>query len=347
MRFAVPLDVFIVWLLLAPALTAAVAAAVALRRRASARLAFAEPGLMERIAPGASRERRRLKAVLMVLAVVVLGVAAGRPQVGTQLGVLKREGVDLMVAVDISESMRARDRKPDRMEAARREALSLLNLLDGDRFGVITFAGEAFVQCPLTLDYGAASMLLSAIEPGSLPTPGTAIGDAIRTAVRAMATEPDRAKVLVLMTDGEDHGSDPLGAAREAAGAHVVIYTIGLGSTDGEPIPLAADEGGGYKRDRSGQIVMSRLDEGTLIDVAAATGGRYFRATDTERELSVIEEEISRMEQGELESRMYAYYEERFQFPLALALAILALESFLPDRVARRRRGREGEAGRE
>ena len=343
MRFAVPLDVLTVWLLLAPALAAIVAAAVVLRRRASARRAFAEPHLMERIAPGASHERQRLKLILIVLAVVALGVAAGRPQVGTKLGIVRREGVDLMVAIDVSESMRARDRKPDRLETARREALSLLDLLDGDRFGVVTFAGEAFVQCPLTLDYGAASMLLSAVESGTMPTPGTALGEAIRTAVRAMATQPDRAKVLVIMTDGEDHGSDPLAAAREAADAGITIYTIGLGSTGGEPIPLSLEEGGGYKRDRAGQIVMTRLDEATLMDVAAATGGRYFRATDTERELSVIEEDISKMEQGELESRMYAYYEERFQFPLAFALAILVLESFLPDRVVRRRRGQDGE----
>jgi Ca-activated chloride channel family protein len=341
-RFAVPLDVFIIWLMLAPVLATVVAAVVVLRRRAGARRAFAEPHLMESIAPGASHERQRLKAVLVVLAVAVLGIAAGRPQVGTKLGIVKREGVDVMVAIDVSESMRARDRKPDRLETARREALSLLDLLDGDRFGVITFAGEAFVQCPLTLDYGAASMLLSAIEPGAIPTPGTALGEAIRAALRAMATQPDRAKVLVIMTDGEDHGSDPLAAARDAADAGITIYTVGLGSTGGEPIPLSQEEGGGYKRDRSGQIVMTRLDEATLMDVAAAAGGRYFRATDTERELAVIEEDIGRMEQGELESRMYAYYEERFQFPLAFALAVIALESFLPDRVARRRRRKHG-----
>ena len=341
MRFAVSTETLVIWLLLVPTLAGIVAAMVVLRRRTRAHLKFAEPRLMERIAPGASHERQRLKATLVVLSIVALGLAAGRPQVGTKLGIVKREGVDVMVAIDVSESMRARDRRPDRLETARREALSLLDLLGGDRFGVITFAGEAFVQCPLTLDYGAASMLLSAIEPGTIPTPGTALGEAIRTAVRAMATEPDRAKVLVIMTDGEDHGSDPLAAAREASEAGIMIYTIGLGSTEGEPIPLA-DAESGYKRDRDGQIVMTRLDETTLIDVASATGGRYFRSTDTERELSVIREDIAGMEQGELESRMYAYYEERFQFPLAFALAIIALESFLPDRVTRRRRARNG-----
>ena len=175
------------------------------------------------------------------------------------------------------------------------------------------------------------------IPTSSIPTPGTALGNAVRAAVRAMSTQPDRTKVLVLMTDGEDHGSDPAGAAREAREAGIRVYTIGMGSTAGEPIPQPADEGGGYKRDRAGEIVMSRLDETILVDLAAETGGRYFRATDTERELGVIEEEISRMEQGELESRMFAYYEERFQFPLAFALALVFLDSFVPERVRRKR----------
>lgn len=337
MRFAVPTESLIVWLVAAPAVAAVILAAVWLARRRAARQAFGEPSLMERIAPGASTERLRLKAALIVVAVVMLGLAAGRPQIGTKLGVAKRRGIDLMLAIDVSSSMQARDLKPNRLEKAKREALTLVKLLDGDRVGIITFAGEAFVQCPLTLDYGAAAMLLYAVETGTIPTPGTALGNAIRAAVRASETEPDRTKVVVLMTDGEDHGSDPMGAAREAREAGVRVYTIGLGSTAGEPIPVPAAQGGGYKRDRAGEIVMSRLDETSLVDVAVETGGRYFRATDTERELGVIEEEISRMEQGEIESQMFAYYEERFQYPLAFALAIVFLESFLPDRVRRRR----------
>jgi Ca-activated chloride channel family protein len=336
-RFAVPIEQLIVWLLLVPVLAAVVLASVALGRRKRARAAFAESALMERLAPGSSLGRARARAALLVIAVVFLGLAMGRPQVGTRMGVAKRTGVDLMLAIDVSESMRARDLKPDRLEKARREAQTLIGLLDGDRVGIITFSGAAFVQCPLTLDYGAATMLLSAVEPGTIPRPGTALADAIRQGVRSLSTVPDRAKVLVIMTDGEDHDSDPLKAAQEAAEAGVVIYTIGLGSTSGEPIPLESGQGSGYKRDRQGQIIMTRLDEATLIDVAAATGGRYFRATDTERELDAIEEAISSMQQGELESKMMAYYEERFQLPLAVSLGFLLLGSFLPERVRRRR----------
>lgn len=337
MRFAVPIEQLIVWLLAVPVVLAVVLSSVALARRRKARGAFAEAHLMERLAPGSSAGRARVRATLIVIGIAFLGLAIGRPQIGTRMGIAKRTGVDLMLAIDVSESMRARDLKPDRLEKARREAFSLIQLLDGDRVGVLTFAGSAFVQCPLTLDYGAATMLLSAVETGTIPRPGTALGEAIRAGVRSLSTQPDRSKVLIVMTDGEDHDSEPLDAANEAAEAGVVIYTIGLGSTSGEPIPLEPGAGTGYKRDRQGQIIMSRLDESTLIDVAAVTGGRYFRATDNERELVAIEEAISRMQQGELESKMMAYYEERFQLPLALSLGFVLLGSLLPERTRRRR----------
>ncbi len=337
MRFAVPTETLLVWLLLVPTLGAVIIAWVIQRRRIRAELAFAESDLFARLCSGASRTLVRSRFILLVLAVLALGFAAGRPQIGTRVGVAKRRGVDLMLALDVSSSMRAEDLRPNRLEKARREALSLVGLLGGDRVGVIIFAGSAFTQCPLTLDYGAASMLLSAVEPGVISTPGTDLAGAIREATKALSSRPDRSKVLVVFTDGENHDSDPKAAAKEAAEAGVRIYAIGLGSTSGEPIPVPPDEGGGYKRDRSGQIVMSRLDEPTLMDVASAGGGRYFRATDGERELVAIAADLSRMQQGDLESRMLAYYEERFQIPLAAAIVLISLASFLPGRRKDRR----------
>lgn len=336
MRFAVQPFELVVWLLAVPTVAAIIFAAVSLARRRRARASFAEPGLVSRLVPGGSLDRTRAKYALVVIAIVFLGLAAGRPQVGTRMGVARRRGVDLMIAIDVSTSMRAQDLRPDRLERAKREASSLIGILDGDRVGILIFSGEAFVQCPLTLDYAAATMLLSAIDAGAIPVPGTALGSAIRRATEAMSTQPDRSKVLVIMTDGEDHGSEPVAAAGEAAEAGIRIYTIGLGSTAGEPIPLPRSEGGGHKRDSEGQIVMSRLDEGTLVDVAEAAGGRYYRATEGEREVAAIGEDISRMEQGELESRMFAYYEERFQIPLAAGLALLLLGSFIPEKRRRR-----------
>jgi Ca-activated chloride channel homolog len=336
MRFAVPIDIVIVWLVGLPLFAAIVLAAARVRGRRAALRAFADPGLIARIAPGVSIERLRLKSAFLVAAIVLLGLAAARPQVGTKLGVAKRQGVDLVVAIDVSASMQARDLAPSRFEKARREAQSLINMLDGDRVSIVVFSGTAFVQCPLTLDYGAASMLLASTSTEMLPTPGTAIGSAIRAATTSLTPYPERSKVLVLMTDGEDHGSDPAAAAKEAADAGVRIYPVGFGSTAGEPIPLPEEGGSGYKKDASGQVVLSKLDEATLMDIAEATGGRYLRATDGERELDVLNEEISKMQQGEIESRMFAYYEERFQFPLALALGALLLEAFMPDAVRRK-----------
>ena len=332
MRFAVSTETLLVWLLLVPTLGAVIIAWVAQRRRVRAERAFAESALFARLAPAASRTLVGMGFGLLVLAVLALGVAAGRPQIGTRVGVAKRRGVDLMLALDVSSSMWARDLSPNRLEKARREALSLVGLLGGDRVGVIIFAGTAFTQCPLTLDYGAASMLLSAVEPGVISTPGTDLAGAIREATKALSSRPDRSKVLVVFTDGENHDTDPVTAAREAAAAGIRVYAIGLGSVSGEPIPVPPEEGGGYKRDRSGQVVMSRLDEAILMDVASAGGGRYFRATDGERELVAIAEDLSKMEQGDLESTMLAYYEERFQIPLAAAIVFISLASFLPTR---------------
>jgi len=332
MRFAIDTETLLLFYVGAPVVVAALLGWLAVARRRAAARAVAEPALYARIAPAAAEGVHRARIWLAVLAVLALGLAAGRPQTGTRLGVATRHGIDLMLALDVSDSMRAEDLRPDRLEKARREALSLIGLLDGDRVGVITFAGAAFVQCPLTLDYGAASMLLSAVEPGTISRPGTNLSSAIRKATAALSTRPDRSKALVIFTDGEGHEEDPMEAAREAAEAGVRIYTIGLGSTAGEPIPLSPAEGGGYKRDRAGNIVMSRLDEGTLMDIASATGGTYYRATRGERELRAIEEELAKMEQGELESRMLAFYEERFQVPMLAALMLLLLATFVPAR---------------
>ncbi len=191
MRFAVDTEILLLWYIGAPLVIAAGLGWLALaRRRASAR-AGAEPELYSRIAPGSAESVHRVRVWLAVLVVLALGLAAGRPQTGTRLGVATRHGIDLMLALDVSDSMRAEDLRPDRLEKARREALTLIELLDGDRVGVITFAGAAFVQCPLTLDYGAASMLLSAVETGTLPRPGTALGEA----PAAVARDPFKDRV--------------------------------------------------------------------------------------------------------------------------------------------------------
>jgi len=282
-----------------------------------------------------SRTLSRVRNVLLLLAVVAVSLSIARHQVGSGTAVARRRGIDLIVALDTSLSMSAKDVRPSRLQVAKRAAASLIDDLTGDRVGIVTFAGTAFVQCPLTLDYGAARMFLDSIDAGSIPVPGTSIGEAILKAVSMVPEEERTNRVLVLFTDGEDHGTNSLEAAREARDRGFVIYAIGLGSEGGEPIPL--EEGDGYKRDKEGEVVMTRLDSEALRKIALATGGRFYRASQTGEELDRIITEISRMEKRELESRVYTDYKEWYQLPLLIGLLLLLVELVLPEVVRPRK----------
>jgi len=336
LRFANPAALGVLWLL--PVCGALYA--LAFRTRARALAAFGDGDLVAKLTASVDPRRRRAKAALLLTALSLLVVALARPQFGTRLEVAKRRGLDLFVALDCSASMLAEDVKPSRLERAKLEVGSLLQKLAGDRVGLVAFAGDAFVQCPLTLDYGAARTLLDALSPDMLPVPGTALGRALQVATRGFVGQERKYKVLLLITDGEDHAGNPLAAAQEAARQGVIIYTIGLGSTDGAPIPIYDAQGRriAYKRDQEGRVVMSRLNDAQLRPIAAAGNGRYFQATAGQLELERILAEVNRMEKKELTSRRFAHYEERFQWPLALAILLLCLEAGMSER---RRRPQE------
>ena len=276
-----------------------------------------------------SRSLTRIRNGLLLLAVVAVSLSIARPQVGSGTAVARRRGIDLIIALDTSLSMSARDVSASRLQVAQRAAASLIDDLTGDRVGIVIFAGTAFVQCPLTLDYGAARMFLDSIHAGSIPVPGTSIGEAILKAASMVPEDEKTNRVLVLFTDGEDHGTNALEAAREARDRGFVIYSIGLGSEGGEPIPL--EEGEGYKRDKEGEVVMTRLDSEALRKIALATGGRFYRASQTGEELDRIISEISEMEKRELESRVYTDYKEWFQLPLLIGLLLLLVELVIPE----------------
>ncbi len=263
-----------------------------------------------------------------------------RPQFGEKLTLLRRKGVDIIIALDTSLSMLAEDVKPSRLEKAKLEVSGLIDRMKGDRVGLVAFAGQSFVQCPLTLDLSAAQMFLDLMDPDLIPQPGTAIGDAIRTARMAFSQKEKKFKVLILMTDGEDHGSDPVEAAEEARKEGIIIYTIGIGSTYGEPIPLKDKNGkvGGFKKDENEEVVLSRLDEGTLRKIAKKTRGRYFRASAGEVELDKIYDEISKMEKKQLEGKMITQYEERYQYFLVVSLFFLTLELFISEKKKQKKR---------
>jgi len=316
---------------------------VLVQRRRRARLGhFAGVVLQGRLVRAAGGERMVIRHLLFLLAVALLIVAAARPMWGARVNEVARRGVDVIIAMDTSLSMDAEDVKPSRLRKAKLEMSGLVDRLRGDRVGLVAFAGTAFVQCPLTLDHSAAKMFLEIMDTRLIPEPGTAIGRAISTSVEAFRSRERKYKTLVLLTDGEDHEGDPLAAARAAAEEGVVIHTVGIGSTAGEPIPMRDETGkiSGYKKDRGGEVVTSRLDEETLRAIAATTGGIHVRATQGEVELDTLVAEISGMEKRELQSRMHAGLEERFQYPLALSIALLIVWLAIPD-LGRARRSRK------
>ncbi len=305
---------------------------ISLKKKRSREI-FGDPSLVERLSFSKSSAKERTKVILIFFAVIFLIFTLARPQIGTRLVMAKRYGVDIMVAIDTSLSMLAEDMKPNRLEKAKIEIATLIDRLKGDRIGILTFAGDSFIQCPLTLDYSAAKMFLGIINVDMMPRPGTAIGDAIRRSISAFTKSERKYKVLILVTDGEDHKGKPVEAAEEAARAGIKIYTIGIGSTKGEPIPIRDKTGKivEYKKDRSGEVVLTKLDEATLQKIAFVTDGRFYHATGG-MELDKIYEEISKMEKKELQSRLFTQYEDRFQYFVGIAIILLCMEFILGER---------------
>ncbi len=295
---------------------------------------FGNLELMKKLAENTGRGRQIAKVFMIIAAVAFIILALARPQIGTKMEEVKREGVDVFIAIDVSLSMLAQDIAPSRLTKAKHEVESLINRLQGDRVGLIAFAGTAFVQCPLTLDYGAAKLFLDILDPSLIPTPGTAIGAAIQKAIESFDQKERKHKVLVLITDGEDHEGDVMKWAEEAERQGIVIYTVGIGSPKGDPIPMGSDvdAGRGFKKDRDGQVVITKLDEVTLEKIALQTNGKYYRATSGEEELKKIYAEIEKMEKKELGSMRFSQFEDRFQYLLIIGIVLLTLEVIIPER---------------
>jgi Ca-activated chloride channel family protein len=308
--------------------------AAARRREIAARLG--DPGMLSRMIPAEAAARRKLKAALLLAGLALVFLALAGPQWGVELVTTRSDVRQVLIAVDTSLSMTAEDVSPNRLEKAKRELAQLLASLQGDRVGVIAFAGDAGVLCPLTTDVEAAKQILSAVSVGSIPVPGTAIGTAVRLASSLLQRYPG-GKALVLLTDGEDHHTDPLGAAGEAAAAGVKIYAIGIGTVEGNPLPIKEEGSGaltGYKKDRKGSTVISRLGEKTLVDMAARTGGAYYRASPSEDEVADIARRIEGLEKSQGVAGASQQYRNRFLFPLAAAFLLLLAEMLVPLRRA-------------
>lgn len=290
------------------------------------------PSMGARLTEEFSSGKAALRSLLL-LGFFLFGIlAVARPQWGARLENVRRQGVDLIAALDTSYSMNTEDIAPNRLEKAKGEIRRLIDRSEGDRIGIVTFSGMATVQCPLTLDHGAANLFLDIAEAGMLPEPGTSLAAAIDTATSTFVEQERKYKVLVLFTDGEDLEGQVDQAVRKAKEAGVLIYTIGTGTPQGQPVPIRDSKGVEYRKDPDGKIVVSSLDERALVEIAAQTGGRYFRATTSENEIESLYKDISGLEKKEMESRLFQNFEDQFQYPLGLAILFLASESWISER---------------
>lgn len=306
------------------------------RRRRLAR--FADAGLLPRLVAGRSPGREAFRALLVLLGLAAMVLSLARPRWGFTWEEVQRRGVDIVIALDVSDSMLVEDVDSggglSRLERAKREIADLLRMLDGDRVGIVAFAGTAFVQCPLTLDYAAAELFLRAVDTDLVPVKGTNLAEALDVSRKAF-DGGESGKAVILITDGEDHEGRVLEAAERAKDSGIRVFTIGIGREEGAPIPAP---GGGFRRDRRGEVIVSRLDETTLQKVALETGGRSVRSVTGDLDLETVYARgiKTTLEDRELGSRRRQRWEERFQWALALALGALALEPLIGERARRR-----------
>jgi len=294
---------------------------------------FGDEKLVDTLMPLRSRSKPYIKFVFVLFAFVLMVFGIVNPQVGSKLEKVKREGIDLMLVLDVSNSMLAEDIKPNRLERSKMAISSLIDKLEGDRVGIIIFAGNAYKQLPLTTDYGAAKLFLDAVDTKIVPSQGTAIGEAISMAAESF-DESEHNKAIVVITDGENHEDDAVGAATEAYQNSIKVFTIGMGLPEGAPIPLYNQYGNqvGFKKDRKGQTVITKLDEDMLRQIAAAGNGSYARANNASSGLRKIFEDINEIEKKEIETKQFTDYEDRFQYFLAAAVLFLLMELLLSDK---------------
>ncbi|MBR3013011.1 MAG: VWA domain-containing protein [Bacteroidales bacterium] len=322
---------YLLLLLLVPVILIAHAVKLRLRRRRVER--FGDAALVEELMPSYSRAKGWLGTVLFALGFFFFVIGLARPQIGAKLSEHETKGAEIMICLDVSNSMLAEDYSPNRLERAKLAISRIVDRLQDDRIGLIVFAGSSFVQLPITTDYVSAKMFLNSIDTGSVPVQGTAIGDAVLTAARSFSAQSEKSRAIIVITDGENHEDDPVDACRQVAEMGIKVYTIGVGSLRGQPIP----KDGELMKDREGNIVVSRLDEGTLQQMAEAGGGAYVHAGNEEFGLNPIVDDIRKMEAERFNSVVFEEYDEQYMYFFAAALALFVIEMLVGDRRSRRR----------
>jgi Ca-activated chloride channel family protein len=296
---------------------------------------FGDKKTIALLMPQLSKGKPKFKFALVIIAFILVVIGLTDPQIGSKLEKVKREGIDLMLVLDVSNSMLAEDIKPNRLERSKMAISSLIDKLQGDRLGIIIFAGNAYKQLPLTTDYSAARLFLSAVDTKIVPTQGTAIGEAIDMAAQSFG-DTEHNKAIIVITDGENHEDDAIGAAKKAAENDIKVFTIGMGLPEGSPIPVYNAYGTrtGFKKDRQGKTVVTKLNEDMLRQIAAAGNGAYARANNASTGLKKLFNEISQIEKKEIETKQFTDFEDRFQIYLGLALFLMVTELLIANRKA-------------
>ncbi|MBT3207880.1 MAG: VWA domain-containing protein [Bacteroidetes bacterium] len=299
-----------------------------LRKRALKK--FGNLQLLQKLMPDVSNSRPIVKFIFLVFGLIALIVGIAGPQVGTKLEDINREGVEIIIALDVSNSMLAEDIQPNRLERARRAISKLVEQLKNDKFGLIVFAGDAYTQLPITTDFSAAKMFLSTVNTGFVQKQGTSIGSAIELGAKSFGPD-ESSKTIIVITDGENHEDDAIEAAKIAAEKGITVHTIGMGLPKGAPIPIKGRYGQ-FRKNKLGEVVISKLNEPMLQEIALAGKGVYVRASNTQSALKILFDEIEKMEKQEISSSIYSEYEERFQYFIGIAIFFLLLDFVLLDR---------------
>ncbi|WP_297090511.1 VWA domain-containing protein [uncultured Draconibacterium sp.] len=293
---------------------------------------FGQQEILQQLMPYSSSNRPVVKFIILMLALAFFIVGIARPQFGSKLKTEKREGVELMIALDVSNSMMAEDIQPNRLERAKRAISRLVDRLKDDKIGLIVFAGDAYTQLPITSDYNSAKLFLNSVNTQIVPKQGTAIGAAIELARRSFTPNGEANKAIVIITDGENHEDDALASAQAALDEGAIVHTIGMGLPSGSPIPVFRNGQTDYLKDRDGNVVVTKLNEQMLEQIAAAGGGIYVRANNAQVGLNALFDEINKMEKQEMETRSYSEYDDQFQYFFALGLFLLLLEFVILER---------------
>ena len=321
---------YLLLLLIVPLLFVAYALYLRARRKRLAR--FGSPELVSQLMPDASTGKGWLKISLLAAAWFFFVIGLARPQLGARLKEHQSQGVEVMIALDVSNSMLAEDYSPNRLERSKLAISRLVDKLQGDRIGLVVFAGEAFVQLPITADYVSAKVFLKSIDTESVPIQGTALSEALMASARSFSTQSERSRAIILITDGEDHEGEAIEAARAIAEQGIRIYCIGVGSPQGKPIP----KNGSLLKDASGEIVVTRLNEEILQEIAGAGNGKYVRAGAAEFGLNPIIDDIRTLDKEQFNSVVFEDFDEQFMYFFAIALFFLILELLFSDTKARR-----------